>query len=77
MGKSKNITIKGNKKQKILLGIQVFIIAFMLIFAVIGKHFLKIDDSIISNVMFGCIILVVVILNIISFSNKEDNKKEE
>ena len=80
MGNNKKFEIKGTKKQKILLGVQIFIVIFMLVFAVAARHVLKIEDSIISNVIFICVAMVFVLMNIINLSGKdsdEDNKTEK
>lgn len=80
MGNNKKNEIKGTKKQKILIGVQIFIVIFMLVFAVVARHVLKIEDSIISNVIFICVAMVCVLMNIINLSEKDndkDNKPKE
>jgi len=77
----KKLVIKGSKKQKILLAIEVLIIIFMLAFAVIGKHVAKIDDEIILRVNYVCVFLTIVLSFIISAEaakkEENDNKKKK
>jgi len=71
MRNKKKFVIEGTKKQKILLVIQLFLIIFMLAFAVIGKHVLKIEDSAIFTVIDICVPLIIAIMAIILLLEKD------
>jgi len=77
MNNKKKIIIKGTKKQKILLGLQMLIVVFILVFTVVAKHVLKIDDSIISKTIFIGVAIVFGLMLIINSLEKDDDKDED
>lgn len=74
---SKKLIIKGTKTQKVLLALEVLVVIFMLAFAVIGKHYAKISDDIISRVNSICVFLTIALSFIISSKAVSGENDEE